>query len=66
MSETPAFQATAHDPALAGRKRPNVGGAIAPHFGDKSVTWAFAQILEKTFVTVLHSLTSSETPVQSD
>jgi len=63
MSETPAFQATAHDPALAGRKRPNVGGAIAPHFGDKSVTWAFAQILEKVFIPTLRVAFGSEAVV---
>lgn len=64
MSETPAFQATAHDPALAGRKRPNVGGAIAPHFRDKSVTWAFTQILEKTFVPALWDALSSQAVVE--
>lgn len=60
MSETPAFQATAHDPALTGRKRPNIGGALAPHFGDKSVTWAFSQILEKRFVPTLIVLFSED------
>lgn len=64
MSETPSFQATAHDPALAGRKRPNVGGAIAPHFGDKSVTWAFAQILEKTFIPALRAAFGSAVVVK--
>jgi hypothetical protein len=64
MSETPSFQATAHDPALAGRKRPNIGGAIAPHFGDKSVTWAFAQILEKTLAPVLRATFGGEAVVE--
>lgn len=64
MSETPAFQATAHDPALAGRKRPNIGGAIAPHFGDKSVTWAFTQILEKVFIPTLRVAFGSEAVVE--
>lgn len=64
MNETPTFQATAHDPALAGRKRPNIGGAVAPHFGDKSVTWAFAQILEKTLVPALRAVFGSEDVVK--
>lgn len=60
MSESPSFQEVSHDPALTGRKRPNIGGAIAPHFGDKSVTWAFSQILEKRFIPMLRTLFSED------
>lgn len=56
MTNTPAFQDWSHDPGLAGRRRPDLSGAIAPHFGDKTRAYALTARLQKNFLPVLREL----------